>query len=100
MENDIKVVYVQVDKNSMNSPTSRHFIYSSEVELLKNLTSTFSESCLEFKDFPGMSTYQTCEQQDIINLCTIIFDKIVFLENEITPCKSFLNSVEEYENAK
>ena len=94
-----KTVYIQVDKICMEIPDNGHFIYSEEVDLIRNLTSTFSEGCLKFHDYPGLSTYKTYQQQDIINLCTTVFDRVIFLENELSSCRGFTRSVQEYENA-
>lgn len=95
-----KTVYIQVDKNCMTRLDDNHFIYSEEVDLIKNLTSTFSEGCLNFHDYPGLSTYKTCQQKEMINLCTLLFDNLVILNNEISVCGAFLRSVEAYQDAQ
>lgn len=98
MESDIKVVYVQVDPSLEHYPEERHFIYSEDSNMLTNIVTTFSKECLLFDDFPGLSTYKTCEREDLVNLCKLTFDKIVFLDNEFTQCRHFVNSVFGYED--
>lgn len=97
MENDMKVVYIQVDASLADYPEERHFIYSEDTDMLTNIVQTFSKDCLIFDDFPGLSTYKTCEREAIASLCKLTFDNIVFLENEFTQCKHFVNSVFGYE---
>lgn len=98
MENDIKVVYVQVDEESMKHQDGRHFIFSRETDLMTNILSTFSEASLKFSEWPGLSTYQTYEQQGLLNLCQLTFDRIVFLENTHNICRQFLISVNDYDD--
>lgn len=98
MDNDIKVVYLQADEESMKHHDGRHFVFSRETDLLTNILSTLSEVSLKFSEWPGLSTYRTCEQQGLLNLCQLTFDKIVLLENTHSMGRQFLISVNDYDD--
>lgn len=91
-------VYLQVDEGSMKFSGGRHFIFSRDTDLINNIISTFSEASLKFSEWPGLSTYQTREQEGLLNLCQLTFDTVVLLENTHSICRTFLISVSDYDD--